>query len=118
MTANTPKTEPSIEHQAAAIIDTTDLKSVDLDEPIKRASGEINRVLLRKPKAGALRGVTLMSLVQVEVQALRTVLPRVSDPILAPAEIDQLDPADLLSLGATLASFFISKAERQAIQTA
>lgn len=104
--------------QAAAIIDTPDLKSVDLDEPIKRAGGEIARLLIRKPKAGALRGVTLMSLVQVDVQALCTVLPRVCDPILTPAEIRDMDPADLLSAGATLASFFISKAERLAIQTA
>ncbi|MPS80922.1 MAG: phage tail assembly protein [Achromobacter sp.] len=103
--------------QPAAVIDTDNVKSVDLDEPIKRSSGEIKRVLIRKPNAGALRGVTLMALVQVDVQALRTVLPRVCDPILTPAEINELDPADLLTVGATLASFFMSKAERQAIQT-
>ncbi|MFY2089915.1 phage tail assembly protein [Achromobacter xylosoxidans] len=118
----TDKTTPHLDQktadQPAAVIDTPDLKSVDLDEPIKRASGEITRVLIRKPKAGALRGVNLMALVQVDVQALRTVLPRVCDPILTPAEIGELDPADLLNVGAALASFFMSKAERQAIQTA
>ncbi|WP_083329670.1 phage tail assembly protein [Achromobacter xylosoxidans] len=102
----------------AAVIDTLDQKSVDLDEPIKRASGDIVRLLIRKPKAGALRGVTLMALVQVDVQALTTVLPRVCEPILTPAEIRDLDPADLLNVGATVASFFMSKAERLAIQTA
>ncbi|CAO3872246.1 phage tail assembly protein [Achromobacter mucicolens] len=110
-------TEPKTINQAAAFIDTDDVKSVDLDEPIKRSSGEIKRLLIRKPNAGALRGVTLMALVQVDVQALRTVLPRVCDPILTPAEINALDPADLLNTGATLASFFMSKAERLAIQT-
>lgn len=118
----TNKTTPHIDHQsqdqAAAVIDTPDLKSVDLDEPIKRASGDITRLMIRKPKAGALRGVTLMALVQVDVQALRTVLPRVCDPIITPAEIGELDPADLLNVGATVASFFMSKAERLAIQTA
>ncbi|OCZ62504.1 phage tail protein [Achromobacter xylosoxidans] len=102
----------------AAVIDTLDVKSVDLDEPIKRASGDIARLLIRKPKAGALRGVNLMSLVQVDVQALTTVLPRICEPILTPAEIRDLDPADLLNVGATVASFFMSKAERMAIQTA
>ncbi|WP_429927043.1 phage tail assembly protein [Achromobacter xylosoxidans] len=118
----TDKTPSHIDQQpqalTAAVIDTHDLKSVDLDEPIKRASGDIARLLIRKPKAGALRGVTLMALVQVDVQALTTVLPRVCEPILTPAEIRDLDPADLLNVGATVASFFMSKAERQAIQTA
>ena len=113
----TPNAHPQVANQLAAVIDTDNVKSVDLDEPIKRSSGEIKRVLIRKPNAGALRGVTLMALVQVDVQALRTVLPRVCDPILTPAEINELDPADLLTVGATLASFFMSKAERQAIQT-
>jgi hypothetical protein len=114
---STSSTEPNAINQPAAIIDTENVKSVDLDEPIKRSSGEIKRLLIRKPNAGALRGVTLMALVQVDVQALRTVLPRVCDPILTPAEINDLDPADLLNTGATLASFFMSKAERLAIQT-
>lgn len=117
MTTTTHNIEPQSITQAAAVIDTDNVKSVDLDEPIKRSSGEIKRLLIRKPNAGALRGVTLMALVQVDVQALRTVLPRVCDPILTPAEINDLDPADLLNTGATLASFFMSKAERQAIQT-
>lgn len=113
----TRTTEPQAITEAAAVIDTDNVKSVDLDEPIKRSSGEIKRLLIRKPNAGALRGVTLMALVQIDVQALRTVLPRVCDPILTPAEISDLDPADLLNTGATLASFFMSKAERLAIQT-
>ena len=116
-TTTTITTGPLNIDQPAAVIDTDNLKSVDLDEPIKRSSVEIKRLLIRKPNAGALRGVTLMALVQVDVQALRTVLPRVCDPILTPAEINSLDPADLLNTGATLASFFMSKAERMAIQT-
>ena len=82
-----------------------------------RASGDIARLLIRKPKAGALRGVTLMALVQVDVQALTTVLPRVCEPILTPAEIRDLDPADLLNVGPR-SPVFMSKAERLAIQTA
>lgn len=113
---NDTTTTTDIEQPTSAI-DTDNIKSVDLDEPIKRSTGEIKRLLIRKPNAGALRGVTLMALVQVDVQTLRTVLPRVCDPILTPAEINSLDPADLLNTGATLASFFMSKAERQAIQT-
>lgn len=102
---------------APAALADENVKTVHLDEPITRASGAIRALNIRKPKAGALRGVTLTALVSVDVGALRVVLPRVCDPILTPAEINNLEPQDLLSVGATLASFFISRAEREAIQT-
>lgn len=93
-----------------------DVQVVVLDCPITRSSGEITTLTIRKPKAGALRGVTLVALVQIDPQALRIVLPRICDPILTPGEIDNLDPADLMSVGSTVAGFFLSKADKSALQ--
>lgn len=114
-------TEPNI--TAVQQLETTppitnrDVEVVPLDYPIKRSAGDIAQLTIRKPKAGALRGVTLMALAQIDVQALKIVLPRICDPILSPAEIIDMDPADLMSVGATVASFFLSKAEKSAFQT-
>lgn len=94
-----------------------DVQVVLLDYPIKRSSGDITQLIIRKPKAGALRGVTLMAVAQIDVKALEIVLPRICDPILAPGEIINMDPADLMSVGATVASFFLSKADKSAFQT-
>ncbi|MFU1906035.1 phage tail assembly protein [Bordetella avium] len=114
-------TEPKItavqQPETAQPITNPDVEVVSLDYPIKRSSGDITQLTLRKPKAGALRGVTLMALAQIDVQALKIVLPRICDPILSPAEIIDMDPADLMSVGATVASFFLSKAEKSAFQT-
>jgi len=106
-TANTDAQE-SIAAQLNA-----DVQTVDLDSPIPRASGAITRLTLRKPKAGALRGVALVALANIDVDALRVVLPRISEPILTAAEINEMDPRDLLAVGAAVASFFLSKAERE-----
>lgn len=83
-----------------------------LDKPIKRGEKEITEIELTKPDAGALRGTTLLSLLQMDVQALGTVLPRISTPAITMPEVFALDPADLLSLGTEVANFLVSAKDR------
>lgn len=115
MTHPTQSTEA--QQLPAAPAANSDVQVVVLDYPIKRSAGDITQLTIRKPKAGALRGVTLMAIAQIDVKALEIVLPRICDPILAPGEIINMDPADLMSVGATVASFFLSKADKSAFQT-
>lgn len=91
---------------------------VTLECAIKRGGQDIHIITVRKPKAGALRGTSLVNLVQLDVASLQTVLPRVTDPMISGPEVANLEPADLLALGAAVASFFMTKAERAALQTA
>lgn len=86
--------------------------TVDLDEPLKRGEQIISQITLRKPRSGELRGVSLMDVAQLDVVALQKVLPRITCPILTEADVANLDPADLLALGAELAGFFMRKADR------
>ncbi|PQZ68429.1 phage tail protein [Achromobacter sp. MYb9] len=106
-------------HPAAAL-DGNDgtTQSVTLESPIKRGGQDIHIITVRRPKAGALRGTSLVNLVQLDVASLQTVLPRVTDPMISAPEVANLEPADLLALGAAVASFFMTKAERAALQTA
>lgn len=89
-------------------------ETVELDEPITRNKTLIKTIQVRKPKAGALRGVALTDLLQMQVSALTTVLPRITDPALTEAEIRDLDPADLVQLGGTIASFLVPRKTREA----
>lgn len=91
---------------------TSNDKVVQLDEAIKRGDSVIQTVSLRKPTAGDLRGINLMELMQLNVNALQEVLPRVTTPSLAKHEISGMDPADLLEMGASVASFLAKKADR------
>ncbi|KTR46280.1 mu-like prophage FluMu gp41 family protein [Pantoea ananatis] len=84
-------------------------KTVILDTPIKRGKTEIKEIVLRKPQSGALRGVRLQALMEMDVNAVMAVLPRVSAPALTAQEVNEMDPADLLALSVEVVTFLLPK---------
>lgn len=87
---------------------------ITLDTPIKRGETQVTEVTLRKPDSGELRGTNLTDLLQMDVAALEKVIPRISDPSLTLYEVQHLDPADLMQIGAVVSSFLLPKATMQA----
>lgn len=85
--------------------------TVIFESPIKRGDTAITQVELNKPTAGSLRGVRLADLCQSDVDALLTVLPRITVPSLTKAECNNLDPVDLISLGGKVIGFLQSKSD-------
>jgi hypothetical protein len=82
-------------------------RTIVLDTPIKRGDNEITEIVVRKPDAGELRGVTLTDLLQMDVAALIRVIPRISIPSIAEVEVAKMDPADLVSIGGAVAGFLL-----------
>lgn len=80
-----------------------------LDEPIKRGEQTISEITLRKPKSGELRGVSLADVLQMQTDALITLIPRLSTPSLTAVEVRQMDPADLVQCGGEIAGFLLTK---------
>lgn len=87
------------------------LNAVSLDKPITRDGQTIGLLHLRKPNAGELRGLSLINVLQMDVDALATLVPRIGTPTVHKAEVLQMDPADLLALGIVVAGFFQRKDE-------
>ena len=94
---------------AAAPTSNPNQAVVTLDTPIERGTTTITDVTLRKPMSGELRGVALTDLLNLEVNALRKVLPRITTPMLTDVEVGRMDPADLVELGTTVAGFLLRK---------
>ena len=92
---------------------TPTTKTITLDTPLKRGDQAITSVTLRKPSSGELRGLNLTDLLQMDVNALKKVLPRITSPILTEQDIDSLDPADLVDLGSSVALFLVKKANQE-----
>lgn len=90
---------------------TTDT-AITLDNPIKRGEQVIDSVSLRKPNAGELRGLNLTDLLQLDVTALQTVIPRISNPALTTADVAGMDPADLVKIGTEVAGFLLPKSAK------
>lgn len=104
--------------KAKPTADTTDGRdpnTVTLDYPIQRGEQVISAVKLRKPSAGELRGIKLVDLLQIDVSAVATLLPRITEPTLTAADVNKLDPADLVAIGTHTASFFVPRAQRESL---
>lgn len=84
-------------------------ETVELDSPITRGSKTVTEIQVRKPKSGALRGVSLADVLNMDVQALTKVLPRITEPALTEPELRDLDPADMVQLGNVVANFLLPK---------
>ncbi len=93
------------------------MKVITLEVPIQRGQQTITEITLRKPSAGELRGLSLVNLLQMEVTALTTVLPRITTPAITSEDINRLDLADLMQLGSEVASFLVPKSAKVDFQT-
>ena len=111
----TPDTEIT---QTSGTTDTAAANTVTLETPIKRGALTIDKVTLRKPTSGELRGVSLTELLQMKVDALQAVLPRITQPMLHKQEMASLDPADLVNLGSVVIGFLLTKEQKSDFQTA
>lgn len=100
----------------------TDIKNatftdpIELDEPIKRGEQTIDSVTLRKPQSGELRGVSLADVLQMQTDALITLIPRLSNPSLTATEVRQMDPADLVQCGGEIAGFLLTKRAKGGVE--
>lgn len=94
----------------------TEFTVVDLDQPIIRGNGEnakeITQLSLRRPMGGDLRGLTLIDVSMAKVDAISTLLPRICNPVVHAHDIKEMDAADLMDIGLTIAGFF-TKAKHQ-----
>ncbi|MCD9118334.1 phage tail assembly protein [Pseudomonas bijieensis] len=106
------KTPEKNEAAAVTVEKNPNRPVITLDTPIVRGSTEITEVTLRKPVSGELRGVTLTDLLQMDVLALRKVLPRITTPTLNDHEIGNMDPADLVQMATEVAGFLLPKSAK------
>lgn len=86
--------------------------TVKLDEPIKRGEEELTEVVVRKPNTGALRGVRLQALMDMDVLSMSEVLPRITSPSLTKPEIMAMNPADLVLLSIEVVNFLLPNSMR------
>lgn len=93
------------------------MTAITLIAPIPRkGQDDVKSVLLRKPTAGELRGAKVTDILQMDVNALIKVLPRITSPALLPDEVAGLDPADFLSLAGQLVGFFVTPDQQAQIE--
>lgn len=85
-----------------------------LQDGVTRGDTKITDLRLREPKAGELRGLNLQDLMRLDVGAIITILPRISDPILTQVEAENMSMVDLGTVGAQILGFFMTDEQRKA----
>jgi len=83
--------------------------TITLQTPLTRGETEIKEVTLRKPGTGEMRGLALSDLLQMNVNALHKVLPRISSPMLTEADVAKMDIADFTEMASEVAGFLLKK---------
>lgn len=87
----------------------TETVTVELDTAIIRDGEKVEKITLRKPMSGELRGLSLAELVNLDVDSITKLVPRISNPTLTEHEVRSMDPADLVECGKEIAGFLLQK---------
>ncbi len=92
--------------------------TVTLECPITRGATTITQLHLRKPKAGALRGINLAELLQLRAEAVMLLLPRITEPPLLKHEVEAMEPVDLIACDTEVVDFLVPQATLAKAQAA
>jgi hypothetical protein len=87
---------------------------IELESPIQRGSSVVSAITLRKPDAGALRGLVLSDLLRMEAGAVADLLPRITEPPLLAHEVARMDAADLMSCAVEISNFLLPRSLKPA----
>ena len=92
--------------------------TVTLECPITRGATTITQLHLRKPKAGALRGINLAELLQLRAESVMVLLPRITEPPLLKHEVENMEPVDLIACATEVVNFLAPQATLDKAQEA
>lgn len=86
--------------------------TAEFETGYKRGDQSVTKVLLNRPMGGALRGLSTIDVVRQDYNTLVKLAPRITNPIMTEADVAALEPADLMTLGSEIASFFLTKVQK------
>ena len=92
--------------------------TVTLECPITRGATTITQLHLRKPKAGALRGINLAELLMLRAESVMVLLPRITEPPLLKHEVENMEPVDLIACATEVVNFLAPQATLDKAQEA
>lgn len=91
---------------------TQDSQTIELDAPLMMGDTTITHLEIRKPNVQALQGVKIADLLQGDVTAICHILPKISNPTITKAQVQQLDPANIAQIGGAVMVFLQPKSVR------
>ena len=90
---------------------TENTKIITLTTPITRGENQITEITVNKPTVPALKGLKMFDVLQMDVDALQVLLPRVTSPVLHKADFATMEVADFTELAAAAVGFLGKNSE-------
>ncbi len=101
--------EEQTKQQVEWVVVNGEQATVTLEQPIMRGETKIDKVTVLKPNSGALRGVRLQPLMDMDVDSMMQVLPRITMPTLTKNDVLSLAAGDLVNLSVQVVNFLLPK---------
>lgn len=79
---------------------------VTLSEPLTIGGKEVTSIRLRRPAPGEMRGLSLMQVMQMNVDAIMKLVPRIAEPVLDEQTLAAMDAADFGEIAGQVVIFF------------
>ena len=77
-------------------------KIITLSTALLRGDKQITDITVNKPTVPALKGLKMFDVLQMDVDALQVLLPRVTSPVLHKADFATMEVADFTELAAAV----------------
>lgn len=88
-------------------------KIITLTNPIMRGEKQFSEITVNKPSVPALKGLKMFDVLQMDVDALQVLLPRVTQPVLHKADFATMEVADFTELSAAAVGFLGKNSETE-----
>lgn len=88
-------------------------KIITLSLPIMRGDKQITDITVIKPTVPALKGLKMFDVLQMDVDSMQKLLPRVTQPVLHKADFDSMEVADFTELSAAAVGFLGKNSETE-----
>lgn len=88
---------------------------VTLEAEIVRGKTKTHQVILTRPKTRLMGNISQIELMNQNVRALTTILPKMTTPTLLKEEYGSMSWADSSLLGTAVSLFFMTSAQRKAV---
>nr|DAN41982.1 MAG TPA: tail assembly chaperone [Caudoviricetes sp.] len=86
-------------------------KIITLSAPILRGDKQISEITVNKPTVPALKGLKMFDVLQMDVDALQVLLPRVTQPVLHKSDFATMEVVDFTELSAVAVGFLGKNSE-------
>lgn len=88
---------------------TLPTKTITLEQGVKLGDNIITEITITKPLVSHLKGVKLAQLMEMQIDEIVKILPRVTQPALTEKSLDSLEFNDFMALCAEVISFLTSQ---------